>query len=525
MSISKEKNIVATVLFALLQLIFLITNFSAAGCVSTAVILIYWIIRNIVKNSDKEKMLSLYIGNYVGFSFLNVVLIIFFNWVKAITFEKFFAENIQNTSITLVVCAIVGVVLIILARLLKSPKSVLIVILKYAALFVVMFAMLKKYAPITYYPLAGLMFIFPFFLFDLYETVIHNHCDMSIFVSGILSVSAFAVTAVNSPEHAAASFSNIMNLSTLPTIKWYIVVIVAILFLAASFACCFIDDDITMDDAAILSVLGFDFICYAIALRFYTKYLPIFAVALLLINLITLFADDINKKRTEDHIMITKLVIPLSLMLSLVVIYIGFIKGIADVSLIAVAGIACSVALKNKKWWPNLFVVILAVFSCDLAYHYHNSKNIFAFIIVIAIIMSVVFVALTLTSEGIENRTNGILKTAILVVTFCAMLSPFIHTGVSISTDINNKTAKVDQTVSASIGENNAITVKVKPRGKDNSVTQCTYYWDSEKDKVAPATLDKDGKFTIEAKQDKLVVVCTDSNGVISKYEHIFTIK
>lgn len=525
MSMSKEKNIIATVLFSLLQLIFLIVNFSAAGCVSTAIVLIYWIIRNIVNNSDKEKMLSPYIGNYVGFSLLNVALIIFFNWVKAVTFDKFFAENIKNTGITLGICAIIGAVLLILARIIRRPKSLFMVVLKYLALFINIFVMLKEYAPITNYPLAGLMFIFPFFIFDLYETVIHSKCDASIFISAILSASVLAVTTVNSPEYVAASFNNIMNLSTLPTVKWYIVVIVALLFLAASIACWFIDENLAIDDSAILFVLGFDFICYAIALKYYTKYLPVFAVALLLINLIILFSDDINKKRTDEHIVITKLIVPLSLMISLVAVYIGFIKGVADVSLIAIVGIACSVALINKKWWANLFVIILAVFSCDLAYHYHNSKSIFTFIIVIAVIVSVVFVALTLTSEGIENRVNGCLKAAILVVVFCAMLSPFFHTGVKVSTDINNKIAKIDQTVSESIGENNALTVKVKPRGKNNDITQCTYYWESEKDKVVLATLDKDGKFITEAKQDKLVVVCTDSNGVISKYERIFTIK
>lgn len=90
------------------------------------------------------------------------------------------------------------------------------------------------------------------------------------------------------------------------------------------------------DDVTNLFLIGFDIICFAIGIKFYTKYVAIFAIMLFMVNLIILIVPlKVSKDNSlSKRIFNNKLIIELLMMGSLISLYFGFINGIIDIVLI-----------------------------------------------------------------------------------------------------------------------------------------------------------------------------------------------
>lgn len=119
------------------------------------------------------------------------------------------------------------------------------------------------------------------------------------------------------------------------------------------------------DDVTNLFLIGFDIICFAIGIKFYTKYVAIFAIMLFMVNLIILIVPlKVSKDNSlSKRIFNNKLIIELLMMGSLISLYFGFINGIIDIVLFILLSIVTVVALIDAYHWKySLYLVLGALF-------------------------------------------------------------------------------------------------------------------------------------------------------------------
>lgn len=119
------------------------------------------------------------------------------------------------------------------------------------------------------------------------------------------------------------------------------------------------------DDVTNLFLIGFDIICFAIGIKFYTKYVAIFAIMLFMVNLIILIVPlKVSKDNSlSKRIFNNKFIIELLMMGSLISLYFGFINGIIDIVLFILLSIVTVVALIDAYHWKyGLCLVLGALF-------------------------------------------------------------------------------------------------------------------------------------------------------------------
>mgnify|MGYP007105515826 CR=1 FL=1 len=545
MSLSKKKNLVGLIVFLILQIMFLFSHFSIAGCVNTIFILIYLGIKNIVKNNTNEN-LSLRLGNYISVGFLNIMLVQLFQFIKLETIEAFVESEYIGVALGVAVGSLVLLAGYAIIGSFITKKGPITAILKYLVLFLIIFPVLNYLIP---FEEAGNVCIFSvavylviFLILDIFEGQILYKYDKTILISTVFSSTVFVLITCINPKYAKKVLYGFTHLGSLNNLKWYTVAIIALVFVAAAIVCFILDNNTKplLDDKGKgkntifapydtinLLLIGFNIVCFAIGIRYYTKYLAVFAVMLLAINLIILLIPFKTRKndRLFDKLFSSKFICEFILMAILVILFFGHVNGILDICIIPIIGFIISIALFERKFAYNIIFIILGIWACDIAYHYHNSPQVFTLIIFVTVLFSLAIFLLGLRNKKIVSEDYRMLQCIVGILAFIIMVTPMFHTGVKISTDVENSITSVDTIAGEVLGEKNSVVVKLKPHGKENSVSQCVYYWNSDKNTVVTPELLEDNTFTIDGKQDTLIIVCTDSNGVVSKYSHSFNIK
>ncbi len=545
MSITKQKNIVGVVVFLILQVMFLFSHFSIAGCINTIFVLLYLVIKNVVKNNTNED-LSIRFGNYIGVSFLNIMLIQLFQFIKLETIEAFVESEYIGVAIGVLIGSLVLLAGYAILGSFITKKGPITAILKYLVLFFILFPILNYLMPfeeignVCIFSIA--VYLVVFLVLDIFEGQILNTYDKTILISTVFSSTVFVLIACINPEYTKKVLYGFTHLGSLNNLKWYTVAIIALIFIVAAIVCFVLDNNqnplpddkgrekntiFAPNDTINLLLVGFDIVCFAIGIKYYTKYIAIFAVILFAINLIILLIPFKTRKKDflSEKIFSSKFICELVLMAVLVILFFGYVNGILDICIIPILTLIVAIAMFDNKFVYNIIFLMLGIWACDIAYHYHNSPKVFTLIIFVTILFSLAIFLLGLRNKKIISEDYRILQCIVGIFAFIIMVTPMFHTGVKISTDVENSITSVDANVGEVLGEKNSVVVKLKPHGKENNVSKCVYYWNSDKNTVVTPKLSEDNTFTIDGKQDNLIIVCTDSNGVVSKYSHYFNIK
>lgn len=545
MSVTKQKNIVGVFVFLILQIMFLLSNFTVAGVFSTLLLLLYLIVRNILVNNTEEKLLSVRLGNYISVSFLNISLITMFRLTDTESLDTLMNSDYIGIAVGVLVCAFLLIVAYFVVSAFASVKGnigIAFSVLKYLIIFCaysVFLCRIYSSQRLQSSSVIGLAIInLIFCVVDVYIKKVSEKTDRSILPLVTLSSTVIVLMALFDIDYTGdVLIYGFTHLNTLTSWKWYTVAIISIVFIAASSLCfkiCYnrnIEEDLYVisDDVTNLFLIGFDIICFAIGIKFYTKYVAIFAIMLFMINLIILIVPlKVSKDNSlSKRIFNNKLIIELVMMGSLISLYFGFINGIIDIVLIILLSIVTVVALIDAYHWKySLYLVLVAILGCDIAYHWHNSPANFFFIGIAFVLFSAIMIVIGIYNKKcIKELYNiNLSKLCVLVLAIVIMLTPMVHTGAY----IYDKVEVPSLVLSQEEGENNdsaTITIKIRPHGKDNKVEACSYYWTSNEDEIFIQVLE-DNSFSVKKKgADTLVVVCYDSNGVRTTYKHSYNIK
>lgn len=543
-SVTKQKNIVGVFVFLILQIMFLLSNFTVAGTFSTLLLLLYLIVRNILVNNTEEKLLSVRLGNYISVSFLNILLITMFRLIDTESLDTLMNGDYVGFAVGVLVCAFLLIVAYFVVSVFASAKgniSIAFSVLKYLTIFGVYSVFLCRiYSSqrLQSSSVIGLAIInLIFCIVDVYIKKVSEKTDRSILTLVILSSTVIVLMALFNIDYTGdVLIYGFTHLNTLTSWKWYTVAIISIVFIVASCLCFkiyhnrYIGEDfyVISDDVSNLFLIGFDIVCFAIGIKFYTKYVAIFAIMLFMVNFTTLIVPlKVSKDNSlSKRIFNNKFIMELVMMGSLISLYFGFINGIIDIVLIILLSIITVVALIDASYWKySLYVVLVAVLGCDIAYHWHNSPANFLFIGIAFVLFSAIMVVIGIYNKNCIKEPFDIhfSKLCVLVLATITMLTPMSHTGAH----IYDKVEVPSLVLSQEEGEDNdsaIITIKIRPHGKDNKVEACSYYWTSNEDEIFIQVLEENS-FSIKKKgADTLVVVCYDSNGVKTTYKHSYNI-
>lgn len=543
MSVTKQKNIVGVFVFLILQVMFLFSHFTIAGTVNTLFVLLYLIFRNIINNKTEEEYLSVRFGNYIGVSFLNILLITLFQFVNIKSIEVLVESDYFGFVIGAVICPIVFLIIYGIASAMITKKGPIISILKYLIPYGVYFAFLNSFYPIEkvgnvcLFALA--IFYLMFWIVDLYIQKTTGKPDKSIIISAIFSSSIIIIMSAFSIDYAGGIIYGFTHLNSLTSWKWYTVVIIAVIFIVASCVCFAIDYNknadenryYLSDDTINLFLILFDIICFAIGIKFYTKYIAVFAIMLFMVNFITLIIPFKKYKNDSvlERVFNNKFFAELIMMGVLITLFFGFTNGIIDIVAIIILSLIAIFAFIEcgYSWKYNLFIILAAVLSCAFVYHWHHSPSNYLYVGAVTVLFSVVIFIVGIHNKKIEQSDDDPIilpKIAILIMGIIIMMTPMSHTGVHIYDKVEIPTSIVSE--SEKNAEDEAtITIYFKPHGKDNNVEACSYYWTSNEDEIFIQVLEENN-FSIKKKgADTLVVVCYDSNGVKTTYKHSYNIK
>lgn len=544
MSVTKQKNIVGVFVFLILQIMFLFSHFTIIGTVNTLLVLLYLIFKNIINNKTEEEYLSVRFGNYIAVSFLNILLITLFQFVNMQSLESLVESDYFGFVIGAVISPIVFLIFYGIASAMITKKGPITSILKYLIPYGVYFAFLNSFYPIKkvgnicLFALA--IFYLMFWLVDLYIQKTTGKPDKSIIISAIFSSSIIIIMAAFNIDYTGEIIYGVTHLNSLSGWKWHTVAIMVVTLIIASCVCFAIDTNNSIsedektyfysDDTVSLILIAFDIICFVIGIKFYTKYIAIFAIMLFMVNFITLiipFRKLKSDNNVADKFFNNKFISEIIMMVVLISMFFGFINGIIDIVVILILSIVAVVALIDANHWKySFYIVLVAILGCDLAYHWHNSPANFLLIGIAAILFSVIMVVIGIYNKDCikDDFDINMSKFLVLALGIIVMLTPMSHTGVHIYDKVEYPSTISTETDES--GNNNAtITIYFRPHGKDNNVESCSYYWTSNEDEIFLQVLEEDS-FSIKKKgADTLVVVCYDSNGVKTTYKHSYNIK
>lgn len=543
MSVTKKKNIVGVFVFVALQAMYLFSHFTVGGAVCTLLVLLYLIIRNIVNNKNISEDLTTRIGNYIAASFLNIVIVTLCQVININSILLVGESPYLGFAIFAIFLPVIFLIVYSIASSMITKKGPITSVLKYFIPYVTYSFFLSAIFPteavgnICPYSLA--IFYIIFWIVDLFVQKNNGKADKSIVIIAIITNSLFIVLSAFNQKFAERILYGFTHLNSLNNWEWYNVAIIALIFVIAACICFAVDNAEALEneqeiainsDIVTLLLIGYDIVCFAIGIKFYTKYIAIFAIMLLMVNFITLimpfkkFKNDSVLSRIFNNKFVTEII----MMGVLIALYFGFINGVLDIIIILILYAVAVAALffhSNKKY--NFFLVLSAILACDLAYHWHNSISNYMLIFAIAIIFSLILIIIGICNkECVTDYSNILLcKIIVLVLGTIMMLTPMSHTGAHIYDKIEVPSNVVSQTEESQTEDEATITINIRPHGKNNKITSCSYYWTSEADKINTPEL-KDNSFSIKKNgADTLVVVCCDANGVVTTYKHSYNIK
>lgn len=548
MKVSVKKNIVALVAFVAIQTLFLLYRFSLAGVIGTVVVTGVLALKRFSKKYADIKELSPYLGMFVAGGIFNIALtetLFFFNDSFFSQFEKFSQSNYYSIFIWSIIVYIVLMVAFIILGKAISTKGAALRVIRHGGLFFLNLLFLCLILDNDYFNITNVIFsaviCIVFYFIDVFSNKVYNANTNSIAVFAALTSGVLMVCGSMHPRFFLVYIvGGMLEPVNAANWNWYTIAIVAAIFVVAAIVLFVFDNenyyenkgDYTFNDCVYMLLTGFNVVAYALTVNHYTKINYIFYLLLLVLDIVLLFVPvGLSKSRNNhetipERILNNKFITALVLFACWLLLFITHLYGTMDIAIILILIVVLNAIFFFSKWVCSLSIVLAGVLSAVIAYHWHSSPLIYGFIVVFTILLAVFVFMLGIENKALQNQEFSIImQYVVTVLAVVVLVFAFSRTGVKISTTVDNQMAVVDQTVSREMEESKNIVVELKAKAKDGKIKSCSYYWESNK-KVVKPKLDEKSSFTVKNNgADTLVIVCTDSSGVISTYRHSFNIK
>lgn len=553
----KKKNMVAFIATAVLYLVFLLTNFSTVGCIISAFSLLYLFLSTCVSKRAAKADYGIIdnIGDYFGVSLFNLLLVSVFsmieegtggalaNLVEIVKGPKFSTDVLLAYVGTLIVVAIAVLILRKIHKSsvrryvnesLRTGGKLSTYIVKYILFGIGSYFLLNAFVVWDVYVCISVLLVYlsiNIFVEKVYENNSNNKKSDTVFNWCITNILVFVLIQYMWPGYSIQFVDKLINTAFI-TWPWYAPILLGLLIVGVGAYAYQLDtsDKKLAFDLKMCLALVVDLIAIPLSIALYDKYIGVVYIALAIINIVFFRHNPQSTKHKENTKQLTK---QMSMFVISVVIlffsWFSFLNGsFISTALLAIC-ITCGIMLyKHYKWvdgiWFWIFIIIAsALISAASVYVSYNSTSSFIFIAVASLISIFAIIILNVKNKK-QFTSNKISKTIVVIGAFLLIIFPVRNFGVDYNVEVHNKVSQADVELGAQGLDTNNIYVTMTPRGKNNSIETCQYYWDDAENHDY-AYFDENGTFWLAPRNGVLHVYAEDSNGVASTLTRKFYFK
>lgn len=526
MTSAKQKNLAAVVAVSLLYLIYLLNRFSAIGTVITAGTITYLVVRNCVTIKGNKYGIIDYLGQYFGASVCNCLLVALFS--TGITFKGLKLYGIESGAFWAVLIITIIAVFVLEKLHTESKKNKIVAyIAKYTCLGVGAFFLYRVFVnwlEPTYIYVLIIYIAITIFIEQIYNKNCNKENSNSAFYWCMANVVLFAVIEYLYPAQSIEIMDKFTNIAVAQW-KWYTIALIAIAALAVGIYSWIVDsgDKVYPNDKKLCLVVGIDMLIVPYMLSTYTKYSFVLLIAFAILNIVIFFGKCKNGKyfKISDYSFAKLDSIFVIGSIILAVLHRGFLNGWMYSAIIFFSGLVCSFLLYRYKTGANgwlfweFIVIALAGYTCEVVYRSYNSVISYRYIIFVVLLTAL---ALAIMNVKNKKRYTGNIGIKLVVIGFAALMIyfPVKNFGVEYKIVVDDKIAQSDKALAETVGESNNITVRLKARGKENTVSRCYYYWNNDTTNTVEVTLDDKMEFVIPPQNGSIHIYSEDEYGVSS---------
>ena len=523
---AKQKNLAAVVAFSCFYIIYLLTHFSAIGAIFTVCTITYLAVRTCFAMKGTKYGIIDYIGQYFGATVCNSMVVLLFSTGATFNDIKLYGIN-SGLLWGIIIITIVAVFVLKKLHDEAKKKNIIAYISKYACIGVGAFflyrALIHWTLP-TYIYVILIYVAITVFIEQIYDKYCNKQNSNATFYWCIANVILFGFIEYLYPYQSIEIMNRFSNIAIIHW-KWYTVVLTFLLTIAVAVFSYKLDADAKVypNDMKLFLVTGIDALLIPYALSTYTRFSIAFFIALAVLNIVVFFTNHSGSRYFKianySFVKIDAIFIIGSIILS--ILHCGFLNGWMYSAAILFAGTLCAYLLYKYKSGINgwllweFIVVAFGAFMCESVYRSYNSTISYRYIAYVVIIAALVLAIMNVKNPK-KFTSNKELKIAVVIFAAIMIFFPARNLGVNYKFIVDNKISQSDDSLSNTVGESKNITVRLKARGKDNTVEKCYYYWDNDLSNVTDVTLNENSEFTIQPSNGLLHIYAEDKFGVSS---------
>ena len=543
-----KKNIAAIVALSVMYLIFLLNNFSAAGCVIAVFSVLYLLLSACFSKRAAKAEYGIVdnLGDYFGVSIFYFLTVSVFSIVEKTTGSAL-ADLIKvvkgpkfSSVMTLAFVGIIVAIIIVIMVLKKIHRSSVrryesgilqprgklsAYISKYVVLGIASYFLFNAFIAWDVFVCIGILLTY-LLLNVLVEKVYENNSNFkkmdTVFYWCIANTVVFALLQYMWPKYSITFVDGLINTAFISW-HWYSPFVITLLLFGVGVYAYQLDSNeraISIDAKLCLAVVV-NLISIPISVALYDKYIAIVYIALAIIN-VMFFRNTPSSTRYKENskLFIKQLVVFLISVVVTFYLWFSFISGTFAVTILIAISIPIGVVLyKNSKsldgiWFWSFVIIASAIISATTVYTSYNATKSYGYIIISAAIS--VFAIIILNVKNKKHFTgNRILKTVVVLCAFLLIIVPVRNFGIDYDVSVANTVSRADNRLGVQGLDTNMIYITVTPRGKGNSIETCEYYW-GDAQKHETARIDRNGVIELNPRNDTLYIYSVDSNGVAS---------
>lgn len=518
----KVKNFMAVVVMSVLYLVFLLTRFSALGCIVSAASIGCLFIWNYTTVDSGSYGVIERTGQYFGITVCDCMLVTLFS--TGVSLKDISRVNVSNP--LLWTALVVTVVVVIIVSKLHKASNIFARVGKYLLLCALAVFLCNIFIEWTL-PVYVYCILAYAALTAIAECIGQKYSNDKkrdpAFYWFIVNVVVFACIEVFYPNQSIDIIDRFANIALISW-RWYVFVLIelACVILGAVFWAIDSEGKKYPYDTKLCLAVGVDLLMVPYLLNTYTSFCFIPFCLLAVLNLVIFFGSFKNDyfnlagvQFTKSDFIFTTGVIIIAL------VYRGFIYGNMWSYIILFAAVMGGAGLYKFKsgrngwlFWEYI-VLAMGVFVAEYVYRSYNDIKSFKYILFVCILATFVLIILNIKNSKRFTADAGAKLTAVV----CAALMIFFpvrHFGAKYRIMAENKVEQADPELSRSLKEATAIVIDLTPRGKENSIEKCYYYWSNEASDVKEVPKEEAAHFSIEPANGVLHLYTQDKYGVVS---------
>ena len=429
MELAKKKSLVGVIVVTLLMMIFTLRYFSLYGAIISCIIPIYLYVTDVRKNKETTNILMRKWGKWLGISIFGYFLI----WICSFNVDIKVLTEINENNALAIGFVFLGLFIWWACNHINSEKMIMLVVrnllLYVLSVFIIgyictehgIFSALswsanKNETFSTNMFVYGLAIVFLFLtLIDLIYNGRFNCGSSGIMFWSIWTIGLYVWMMLTFPQIAEKLYYNVFYIEKAEKIPSVVLVVVSSIFIVTAVWIYSLYTKIknTDDDFIVVYTTLSHFMMIPFVMNNYSRYVIVPVIVMFLSDIIIFQMDpDVDKGSIHLGKIALKKNELLSVMIPLIIaiIYKGFLNGVMDVTVIAVAGtyIIYRLHIREKEsvgfiYWETIFLVFTAFFA-DLYYHIRNFTENYLYLVSIVLIFSFALYIVNISNKKKSER-------------------------------------------------------------------------------------------------------------------------